>query len=561
MSAMQSSSIFSRYRRIPRPIVVGAAGASVAAVIGCLLMRQPLALILLVALMPWVPVLLFQSVWKVRRYGLIMLLVVLALLNVISLGGHLLQVVAVQAAHGFYACPAPADSEENARVAMETSLREVSQAATNLPASRVIVPGPDGRPLFTPEGTQLAGSAVCTQLGDSDFANADLIFGVFGLFVTIFLIRLGTRDRFMWIACVVMALMTVEFFYAGFTYAAGTSMSATGQRQAWATVIDQGVVTAIPAGFDTGTLPLYNLQGKFGLFAQHGLLGTIFPSIDPILPNRPMLTLIYNLILLVALVISFIEAMQQSHARYLQQALPGLDPQQVKEFTAKLDPVRYTAGTVIVKQGTRADGFYIISKGQVEIVKENEGETPYAIATLHAGQYFGEVGLRTGSKRTATVRALSDVELLKLDQYEFEDLVSDSAMSREQIDQMINQRLEMVHQHYVSQALPTLGEKDLARVMQQAESESFEPGQVIVKQGDTAEMFYIITAGEVDVVNEEAGGEVISELHEGRYFGEMGLRSGGKRSATVIARSHVEVLKLDHSEFDDLVAIITPQPR
>ncbi len=81
--------------------------------------------------------------------------------------------------------------------------------------------------------------------------------------------------------------------------------------------------------------------------------------------------------------------------------------------------------------------------------------------------------------------------------------------------------------------------------------EHFEFGDVIVKQGEEADSFYILISGRARVVKETASGEeiVLSTLRPGDEFGELALISGGNRNATVRCSTAVDVARLDSQKF------------
>jgi CRP-like cAMP-binding protein len=89
------------------------------------------------------------------------------------------------------------------------------------------------------------------------------------------------------------------------------------------------------------------------------------------------------------------------------------------------------------------------------------------------------------------------------------------------------------------------------------EQMKIEPGEIIIRPGEPADKFFIITEGEVEVVDHRAGGEdvVIARLHSGDYFGEMGLLRGGKRIHTVraAATEGVEIAVIDRQTFSELM--------
>jgi NADH dehydrogenase len=76
-------------------------------------------------------------------------------------------------------------------------------------------------------------------------------------------------------------------------------------------------------------------------------------------------------------------------------------------------PVIFEPGQDIVREGEVGQSLFIIKSGEVEVLKTPEsGGAPERVATLKAGEHFGEVAVFQGVRRTATVRALGRVELI-----------------------------------------------------------------------------------------------------------------------------------------------------
>lgn len=79
----------------------------------------------------------------------------------------------------------------------------------------------------------------------------------------------------------------------------------------------------------------------------------------------------------------------------------------------------YGPGEVIIAQGDPADRAYFIQRGEVEVIRDERGKRTQ-VATMGPGSYFGEMALlRPHAKRTATVRAMSGVEVLVLGKENF----------------------------------------------------------------------------------------------------------------------------------------------
>ena len=78
-------------------------------------------------------------------------------------------------------------------------------------------------------------------------------------------------------------------------------------------------------------------------------------------------------------------------------------------------PVMYEPGQDIVREGDVGQSLFIIRKGEVEVLKSaGDGQPPSLLATLGAGEHFGEVAVFRQMRRTATVRAKTRVELLHI---------------------------------------------------------------------------------------------------------------------------------------------------
>ena len=78
----------------------------------------------------------------------------------------------------------------------------------------------------------------------------------------------------------------------------------------------------------------------------------------------------------------------------------------------------------------------------------------------------------------------------------------------------------------------------------------FAPGQVIVREGDVGDTFYVITSGSAVV---ERNGSRLRELGEGDFFGEISLIDGQPRTATITANAKVQALALDRDDFQRLI--------
>lgn len=85
----------------------------------------------------------------------------------------------------------------------------------------------------------------------------------------------------------------------------------------------------------------------------------------------------------------------------------------------------YAAGEPVIRQGDPGDSLFVIMDGRVEVMILQEGTPSVRLATLEAGDYFGEMSLMTGAPRSATVAALVETRLLEVAKTSFGRILAD----------------------------------------------------------------------------------------------------------------------------------------
>lgn len=94
--------------------------------------------------------------------------------------------------------------------------------------------------------------------------------------------------------------------------------------------------------------------------------------------------------------------------------------------------------------------------------------------------------------------------------------------------------------------------KEQVAVLSVAQSRIYEPGSVIVRQGDPGQELFIMVEGDVSV---ERDGVAIATLGSGGHFGEMSIVDDAPRSASVRARTRTDVLVIGQSEIGGLMRL------
>ncbi|MCE5335958.1 MAG: ATP-binding cassette domain-containing protein [Desulfobacteraceae bacterium] len=94
----------------------------------------------------------------------------------------------------------------------------------------------------------------------------------------------------------------------------------------------------------------------------------------------------------------------------------------------------------------------------------------------------------------------------------------------------------------------------LATAANQMRLETYGPGEVVIREGEEGDKFYLIRSGTAEVCkNIEGEDRLVAALSAGDFFGEVALLKNVKRTATVRAGEMLEVFSLPREEFDMLV--------
>ncbi len=91
-----------------------------------------------------------------------------------------------------------------------------------------------------------------------------------------------------------------------------------------------------------------------------------------------------------------------------------LPPEERERMARELQPTCYHRNEVIVEVGQPSDSMYLIVEGAVQVQVPDADGRVHDVRRLGVGDYFGEIGLRNHSPRTATITALSDSLLVEL---------------------------------------------------------------------------------------------------------------------------------------------------
>jgi CRP/FNR family cyclic AMP-dependent transcriptional regulator len=115
----------------------------------------------------------------------------------------------------------------------------------------------------------------------------------------------------------------------------------------------------------------------------------------------------------------------------------GLSKKELGKLAQWADEVSVSAGHALASQGEFAHEFFVIEEGSAEVTQNGE-----RIAELGPGEFFGEIGLLETERRTATVVATTEMELIVMFQREFRQMEQEMPAVADRIRTAIRARLD-----------------------------------------------------------------------------------------------------------------------
>ena len=209
-------------------------------------------------------------------------------------------------------------------------------------------------------------------------------------------------------------------------------------------------------------------------------------------------------------------------------------------------------GIKVISQGDAGDNFYIVERGEFDVLIHPSGTIQAGaeglgkkVASIGPGGSFGELALMYNAPRAATIVSTEPGSLLwALDRITFRRILMDAAFQRRRMYESFLEEVPL---------LSPLTPYERSKIADALETQKFQPGATIIKEGDIGEAFYILEAGTAAVYKNATGNEVVHNYSKGDYFGELALLDDKPRAATIVATSDVKVATLRKEGFKRLL--------
>ena len=209
----------------------------------------------------------------------------------------------------------------------------------------------------------------------------------------------------------------------------------------------------------------------------------------------------------------------------------------------------------IFAQHDRGTLMFIVKSGIVEMRLSNT-----EIEHIDPGGFFGEMALLDSTPRMMSAVALSDCTLKIVGRECFQYMVSQIPNFAIRVLRCMAQRLRkldhksfIVHIHETQHAHEmTSGYRGIELYTNVKNMKSVQPDEIIFRQGEPGEHMYCVKSGKVQLTVDDA---IVETLGPGGIFGEMALLEDEPRSATALALTTCELIKVDKERFEYLMGL------
>ncbi|XP_066930430.1 cGMP-dependent protein kinase 1-like [Clytia hemisphaerica] len=207
------------------------------------------------------------------------------------------------------------------------------------------------------------------------------------------------------------------------------------------------------------------------------------------------------------------------------QFLKHLEDGQVKEIVMYMHLINYKEGDYLIKEGDSGNALFVINKGKLQV---HQGDKVLG-SPMQPGILFGELAILYDCTRTASVKALEDVEVWSIERQVFQSVMKRTGNLRR------DEHYQFLKSAPIFSGLDT---EKLYKITEVCEEESFQEGEYIIREGERGDSFFILKEGMVKVLKLLEGHtepQEIRTLNKGDYFGEKALLSEDLRTASIIA--------------------------
>lgn len=219
-----------------------------------------------------------------------------------------------------------------------------------------------------------------------------------------------------------------------------------------------------------------------------------------------------------------------------------LRPDEKQELSRQSAVVQFSIGQTIIEQGGASVSLLCVISGEVRMIEEQADGNAISLGLLKDGESFGWDGGTAQPVSPIAYSAAGSVRLLAIPAAQLREVLArNPGLERLLATYMSSRAVAMFLKRTTLLAAPD--HEAVRTFLERMTVIHADRGQAIVRQGEEGDAFYILHAGQCEVVKEEDG-SVVNRLIPGDFFGELALLTGARRQATVVASEEAQLFRL-----------------
>ncbi len=255
------------------------------------------------------------------------------------------------------------------------------------------------------------------------------------------------------------------------------------------------------------------------------------------------------------------ERLAQLYSEKIREAKPAhslphiplfsdLDKEELQLLLSHIQSKTYQKDSLICREGERGDSLFVISRGEVAIFKQTPGGKEIRVQNLKDGNFFGEFGFFIDQKRHATVKAMTDCELLEISRNGLQEMIKSHPRLNEVLQNLFKERV-LDNFLALSPLFSSLTFEERRGVMKRFRLRKVPEETILFKGGDPSTSLFMVRNGGVEIFTQNGHGKkvILALLQSGNIFGEIGLLFDRPRMANAKTTRPTKLLEITQEDF------------
>ena len=237
--------------------------------------------------------------------------------------------------------------------------------------------------------------------------------------------------------------------------------------------------------------------------------------------------------------------------------LHNLSEDNLSRLASKLAVEELPSGAIICREGDKNDYAIYLLEGGIEL--SSRASTMRHV--MQGGTPDAAYPLANSLPREFTIKATTKVKIIRIDNRKLDravvldELTTTITSVHGAQKRKLSGNTEWLEEMLTSRVFAKLPRAKITPLMLRMQVISVKSGQVVFKQGDPGDYYYVVKRGRFNISRKEPHGKVklLEELHAGSVFGAESLISGQARDVSVVAMSDGTLMRLSRQDFAELL--------